>query len=127
MSKQYFVTCVEEIKCETCEGTGMVQHPAWARYWEENGDKVEAGTMSAEDDLEWFRANYSEGLFNYRSYGDLPSEEVACPDCGGEHKRTYQVDLHTALRDLGVLNGLMTAELLDVFDTALMAAKGSGS
>lgn len=126
MSKQYFVTCVETVECETCEGTGWVMHPAWARYWKENGDK--ADMMSAEDDLEWFRATYSEGLFNYRSYGDLPSEEVTCPDCGGEQRRTYQVDLFTALRDLGVLNGLMTAQdRLTLEAAALVGVVGGGS
>ena len=55
--------------CPGCRGSGVVTHPAWEVYWEGHFALLEERALR-----EWFA---SEG------YGEIPPEEIPCPECGG--------------------------------------------
>lgn len=60
-----------EHPCPECQGTGVVQHPAWSDYWAEHHGQ---SLPTAEDDLRWFSDH---------GWDDIPPEETRCDECAG--------------------------------------------
>jgi DnaJ-class molecular chaperone len=73
------------IECPDCKGTGIIQHPAWARYWQQFGTK---GNMLPESEyrLWWSSQGYDS---------PPPNEEVECPLCNGEGTKEVHILLST--------------------------------
>ncbi len=82
-----------EQPCPDCQGTGVVQHPAWAAYWQEH--PLEVYPTSREDE-QWFRE---------QGYDYPPDEEVPCSECGGTGIVRERVTLSAALAALGFQRG----------------------
>jgi DnaJ-class molecular chaperone len=80
------VEVIAQVKCSQCDGSGIIQHPAWARYWRQYGKE---GNMLP--DSEYWLWWSSEG------YKSPPPEEVECPICGG--KGTKQVHILLSKED----------------------------
>ena len=89
--RTYYVEA-EEI-CQWCGGTGVIQHPAWALYWEENHGK---SLPTPEDDERWFRE---------WGWDEIPNEEIQCSNCDGAGVVRHRVSLAEALKDLEVRHG----------------------
>lgn len=92
MSVKYRITKIED--CKACEGRGIVQHPAWEEYWNDNGSNVNHMTRS--DDIKWFRDhNWIEapGYKNTCDSDGVPHEEMLCRACNGDQVVESQVDL----------------------------------
>jgi len=70
-------------QCPVCEGTKMVQHPAWAEYYKEGNRKFSNDeTKEAEKCVEWFKKKgYATWDGNLHTL--LPPEEIHCHECGG--------------------------------------------
>jgi hypothetical protein len=82
-----------EQPCPECQGTGVVQHPAWAAYWQEHhGESL----PTAEADERWFRE---------QGYSRIPPEELTCEVCHGTGIRRQRVPLAEALAALGLSLG----------------------
>ena len=84
---------IEEFTCQECHGSGWVQHPLWARYWEANP----GGGLTVEEDQTWFR---EQGEY---TPPHLIPEEEPCVECEGAGKIRREVDLVTALVAIGLL------------------------
>lgn len=82
-----------EQPCPDCQGTGVVQHPAWAAYWQEHHGQ---SLPTAEADARWFRE---------QGYDYPPDEEVPCSECGGTGIVRERVTLSAALAALGFQRG----------------------
>jgi DnaJ-class molecular chaperone len=78
--------------CENCNGYGVVTHPAWEEYWMHHDS-----TTSFEEDLKWFIEN---GWADLCKGGNLPPEEIICPNCNGEGIIEEVVTLEYALAQL---------------------------
>jgi len=99
---EYFVIAVDV--CQECNGDGVIQHPAWVRYWERFPPGPQGNGMTVEQidivfiydrDVEWFREQ------GYRCPGGrLPDEELPCAECDGAGKVRKEVPLREALEAL---------------------------
>ena len=83
--RRYFVESEET--CPVCDGCGMVQHPAWAAYWQEHHGQ---SLPTAEADARWFRE---------WGYDEIPNEEIPCAECDGRGVLVSRVPLAEALDD----------------------------
>ena len=90
---EYFVIAVDV--CQECNGDGVIQHPAWVRYWERFPPGPQGNGMTVEQDVEWFREQGSLCLGGY-----LPNEELPCVECDGAGKVRREVLLREALEAL---------------------------
>jgi hypothetical protein len=98
----FYVT--EEVKCPECAGRGVVTHPAWELYYEENGEHGildEEGHLDVSLDVAWFQT---------QGYDYPPDEEVPCWVCEGEGTIRREVDLAAAL---DALTNEIIAELVE--------------
>lgn len=96
MSKRkYFVTVEED--CSQCDGVGVVQHPAWAQYWNEFGGPENHEPETRKEILDWF---YDNGWSFELRNGHLPSEEEPCSECEGAGVVVRRVQLADALEDI---------------------------
>jgi len=86
--RRYFVESEET--CPDCQGTGVVQHPAWAVYWQEHPLGV---YPTSREDEQWFRE---------QGYDYPPDEEVPCSECDGAGVIRQRVPLEDALAYLGL-------------------------
>lgn len=85
MATKYVVTAVTD--CEECNGTGIVEHPAWVKL-SRVYTHTEFMRLTDSDIVRWF---HDEG------YDDLPPEEMACVECEGAKQIEHRVDLSQAL------------------------------
>jgi DnaJ-class molecular chaperone len=65
------------IECPDCKGTGIIQHPAWQRYWDHW--REEGKQMWWEDE----------------GFDEPPPEEVECPMCDGEGIKEVHILIST--------------------------------
>jgi len=74
--------------CPECEGSGVVQHPAWERFWA----KYPPGTSTSEQEKQfWDEEGYYDGP---------PNEEEPCYECEGRGEIVDWVDLADALAEV---------------------------
>lgn len=108
MTTKHLIKKVET--CEKCQGTGMVQHPAWAEYWREHSSESEP---TLEDDRKWFEAHgWNDGMTTKTD--GLPDEEIVCGECEGAGEIESEVDLEAAMLKLRMTGN----ELLFAFSAA---------
>jgi RNA polymerase subunit RPABC4/transcription elongation factor Spt4 len=70
-------------QCPVCEGTKMVQHPAWAQYYKEGNRKFSNDEVEeCEKCVEWLRKN-NYMVADAGTQALLPPEEIHCHECGG--------------------------------------------
>jgi DnaJ-class molecular chaperone len=64
-------------KCQECDGEGVVSHPAWQQFFEEDAErKRQTGEYATQEQCEeWFRKH---------GYYKLPPEEPKCIECNGQ-------------------------------------------
>jgi len=87
--------------CPECNGNGIVAHPAWREYWQWNDHYRSAnyGRQPSEDVVRFW---WVENGFEHLSRHDLPPAEIDCYTCHGTGKIEEDIDLKSALTDLGI-------------------------
>ena len=87
------VVATVKIKCPECNGTGVVQHWLWKRFFD-----VELPDIAPEDDIDeavrdfWSSHGYDED--------QIPHEEEDCGICNGAGKAYRMIELSELFREL---------------------------
>lgn len=88
MTAQQFYIVAERV-CEDCAGAGVVEHPAWRRYFAMGLDKWRS---EGANENAWWRD---------QGYDAPPPQEATCADCDGTGRITWRLtveELAAALR-----------------------------
>lgn len=85
---EFLVTA--RVKCPKCGGSGVVAHPGWLEYWNDEGNRS-AQPTTYEQDLEWFKSH------GWDVDDRLPPEQIECGECDGMGHIEKAVSLREAL------------------------------
>jgi DnaJ-class molecular chaperone len=75
---KYLVIKVD--KCRKCNGSGVIEHPAWHQFWCE----MHSPFVTEDVVQDWFHDN---------GWKDVPPEEVTCPACHGTGEYRCEVPI----------------------------------
>jgi len=84
---QYII--IKQSPCPKCNGTGVLQHPAWKIYWDQFGE--DGCRRTSEEDRIWF---------SERGYREIPPEEQPCFTCNGVGIIRENINLCDALKEI---------------------------
>jgi hypothetical protein len=87
-------------KCVDCGGEGVVMHPDWIQYFQENPNWVENPPSDPDEQEWWGKHGWQVETGGLRAGQGYPPEEIRCSSCDGRGIIETEVSLHDALQEV---------------------------
>lgn len=84
-------------QCLDCGGSGAVENPSWAVWWQRHDDAEQVWKTTHPDERWADSAEYAE--LDARSPADGTPAEDPCPACGGRGDADHLIEAVTALHE----------------------------